>query len=310
MSKKLAIKGHSTRGKEVIKLLEILGGVNRCGYDGNRSDRIYYISERETILIDDIFYINFRKEIDKFVIFTIEEFEQKFPYKVGDKVHNIIHNENKTITNLSWDFNENEIVYLVDNNEWVYVNYLQPYKEEIMEETMEEVDKAMAPNLVGEDYYGKRFGYKIPNGYEFDCIKNNEIILKLKQPQYPISFEECCKVLGISYRKQLSYTNPDVERGNTYLTKEKHLLDTFMNLRICQYAYWKIAGEEMGLDKPWETDWENLKQEKHCIFVDAGSITLQNGYRCQHILVFPTEEIRDVFYENFKDLIEQCKELL
>ena len=27
-------------------------------------------------------------------------------------------------------------------------------------------------------------------------------------------------------------------------------------------------------------------------------------------LSFPTEEMRDAFYENFKDLIEQCKELL
>ena len=28
------------------------------------------------------------------------------------------------------------------------------------------------------------------------------------------------------------------------------------------------------------------------------------------ILTFPTEEMRDTFYENFKELIEQCKELL
>ena len=28
------------------------------------------------------------------------------------------------------------------------------------------------------------------------------------------------------------------------------------------------------------------------------------------ILIFPTEEIRDAFYENFKNEIEQCKELL
>lgn len=28
------------------------------------------------------------------------------------------------------------------------------------------------------------------------------------------------------------------------------------------------------------------------------------------ILAFPTEEMRDAFYENFKDLIENCKELL
>lgn len=28
------------------------------------------------------------------------------------------------------------------------------------------------------------------------------------------------------------------------------------------------------------------------------------------ILIFPTEEIRDIFYENFQDKIEECKELL
>lgn len=29
-----------------------------------------------------------------------------------------------------------------------------------------------------------------------------------------------------------------------------------------------------------------------------------------YLLDFPTAEMRDAFYENFKDLIEQCKELL
>ena len=33
-------------------------------------------------------------------------------------------------------------------------------------------------------------------------------------------------------------------------------------------------------------------------------------YTDNKILAFPTEEMRDAFYENFKDLIEQCKELL
>lgn len=31
MSKKLAIKGHPTRGKEVIELLEMMGGINDRG---------------------------------------------------------------------------------------------------------------------------------------------------------------------------------------------------------------------------------------------------------------------------------------
>ena len=38
------------------------------------------------------------------------------------------------------------------------------------------------------------------------------------------------------------------------------------------------------------------------------SFEVHSGYNS--ILVFPTKEMRDAFYENFKDLIEECKELL
>ena len=37
MGKKLAIKGHATRGKEVIELLEMLGGVNDREYIGTNT---------------------------------------------------------------------------------------------------------------------------------------------------------------------------------------------------------------------------------------------------------------------------------
>lgn len=33
-------------------------------------------------------------------------------------------------------------------------------------------------------------------------------------------------------------------------------------------------------------------------------------YESNVILDFPTKEMRDTFYENFKELIEECKELL
>ena len=108
--------------------------------------------------------------------------------------------------------------------------------------------------------------------------------------------------------------------GSSLLINTKHityyerdlgnLIGQFHRLIICRDAYWKIAGEEMGLGKPCEPDWKNLEQEKHCIWVDVGSIILRDGYRCQHILVFPTAEMRDAFYENFEELINECKELL
>lgn len=84
----LAIKGHPKRGKEVIQLLEMLGGNNANKYYGEYSDRVYYINENGYIDQDFIAHI---ERNTKFIIFTLGEFEEKFPYKVGDivKCHNI-----------------------------------------------------------------------------------------------------------------------------------------------------------------------------------------------------------------------------
>ena len=189
------------------------------------------------------------------MIFTFEEFLEKFPYKVGDKG-----------------------------------------------------DKAKAPNLIGEDYSGKRFGYKIPNGYEFDCIKNNEIIIKPKKPQYPITFEECCKVVNASPCVKLVFNLSDGQKYS-YDVDNLQIYENIRRLKICRDAYWKIAGEQMGLGKPWEPDLEN--EELYCIQNYNKQITIsRTNTAFNKFLIFPTEEMRDVFYENFKDLIEKCKELL
>ena len=66
----------------------------------------------------------------------------------------------------------------------------------------------------------------------------------------------------------------------------------------------------MGLGKPWEPDWNDDDTVKYCIIVDCGIISKQNFRNYQFILAFPTEEMRDAFHENFKELIEIVKELL
>jgi hypothetical protein len=68
----------------------------------------------------------------------------------------------------------------------------------------------------------------------------------------------------------------------------------------------------MGLGKPWEPDWlSGRKEEKYCIGTQNNEIWHDfSEYGGNEILAFPTMEMRDAFYENFKDLIESCKELL
>ena len=149
----------------------------------------------------------------------------------------------------------------------------------------------------------EEFGVSCPECYITKYDDNNnvinatKIVLEKKKKEYPKTYEECCEVLG--------HVTIDEVRGY-----KATLLDNLQMLLVCRDAYWKIAGEEMGLGKPWEPDWKHGKDKFYCISTSEGEIVLGEWYIDNKILAFPTEEMRDAFYENFKELIEECKELL
>ena len=109
MGKKLAIKGHPTRGKEIITLLEMMGGYkdtllkDEDIYDDNY---FYFILAEENNVIDG-YPLKYKDKVDEdYVIFTLEEFLERFPYKVGDEFGYAY----DKITEMFWD-EEDEIVY-------------------------------------------------------------------------------------------------------------------------------------------------------------------------------------------------------
>jgi hypothetical protein len=295
--KNIAIEGHTTRGKEVIEILEMLGGDNTNHYTGTCIDRIYFVNGNRDI---DSYRINSFSY--NFQIFILEEFLKKYPYKVGDMVRVPEYESEVCIDDMRW--NGDEIQYSVSADEteslfeWYSVGELnkcnEPHKEEIAEE---KIYIKLAPDLKVE---GRKFGYKIPNGYEFECVRENEIILKPINSQYPKTYCECCDVLQVGFIYELKELTKD----------EAKLMDCFISLKRCRDAYWKIAGEEMGLGKPWKPDWTNPSERKYCIVNTEEKVTKWVQKTTKKILAFPTEEMRDIFYENFKDLIEECKELL
>ena len=83
-----------------------------------------------------------------------------------------------------------------------------------------------------------------------------------------------------------------------------------MSLLICRDAYWKIAGEEMGLGKPWEPDWDAKDNHFYTIHTFNGKIECSATAHRNAVLIFPTEEMRDAYKENFGPDIEKCKLLL
>lgn len=132
-----------------------------------------------------------------------------------------------------------------------------------------------------------------------------------KISKYPTSYKECCEVLGCKanhFFTDFSYNGLNIEISN-YEDKIDDLLQNFRKLRYCRDAYWKIAGEELGLDKPWEPDWTDGKI-KYGITYYRDFLTFYNCTNSNKILVFPTEEMRKAFFENFNYLIVACKTLL
>jgi hypothetical protein len=123
----------------------------------------------------------------------------------------------------------------------------------------------------------------------------------LNKIEYPKTFTQCQEIL--SFKETFA-----VVRNVSF--RYYFLLGKLDQLLICRDAYWKIVGEQMGLDGPWEPDWKHINRKFYCIYNSKNNIVKNVTYGENKILAFPTEEMRDAFYENFKDLIESCKELL
>lgn len=75
-----------------------------------------------------------------------------------------------------------------------------------------------------------------------------------------------------------------------------------ISLLEARNAYWKVDGN-------WKPDW-SAPSTKYIIYYYGGEIFC-DAYECSsHSLAFRTKEIRDEFYKNFKDLIEECKDYI
>ena len=93
-----------------------------------------------------------------------------------------------------------------------------------------------------EDYI-----FKDENG---NVINATKIVLEKKKKEYPKTYEECCKVLRYSHEYSITMSAVTEE--------EEELFGRFIALKRCRDAYWKIAGEEMGLGKPWKPDYSEI----------------------------------------------------
>ena len=180
--------------------------------------------------------------------------------------------------------------------------------EEFMEEwTKVDINKLFNDAMAKNMKKGCNEEFSCPEGYEFkdengNVIEAKKIVLEKKKPKYPKSYEECLKILNIPYAAMY------IQQPPRFNYKLELLLD-LQQLLICRDAYLEIAGKDLGLNKRWEPSYANGFCS-YAIIRHTGHIRKSRPCANSVLLEFPTEEMRDAFYENFKDLIEECKELL
>jgi hypothetical protein len=278
---KFAIQGHATRGREVIAVLESAGGNNHNNLKGTAQFDYYWIDpEDNTININSMQYIKNHYGVNEF--YTLEEFvfkESNSPEKECTNMTEAL-NFCQTLKELSAD-----------------VYYTNPIKEETMEERDEKpVNRVFDTDVISFDIAQK-------DKYELDLQGKFEVVLREGKyyverikPTYPKDYTEC-EASGFS-------SNPV-----TVALAQGVCMGAFAKLIVLRNAYWKIAGEQMGLGKPWEPDWCN-GEVKWCMSYSGYCIEFDQYKSKHHILAFPTPELRDIFLENFRELIEECKELI
>ena len=293
--KTLAIKGDKERGNEVIALLEMLGGKNVCNLDGKHA--ILWISNKNNYICNKLLEL---EHTPNFEIFTLDEFLEKYPFKVGDKVVYTKFGDNcddfpVTIESMKWT--GTTIEYTFNDCVTCLAKDLKMWDEEpdavISGIYLNSCDYADEVEL----YLGD---YKIE-------VRDGKTYAVKKKPVYPKTYEECCNIM-------CPYTITNDFRDCRHNKIEGHkcnILTKVQRLLVCRDAYWKIAGEQMGLDKPWKPIYTNLSNDiKYNIEVNKGILTRSTCADVNKFLVFPTAEMCDTFLENFRELIESCKEFI
>ena len=365
MFKKLAILGHKTRSEEVIELLKMLGGRETFGLSCEKPDRFYYVS-------DEFIYWDYDDPsiVEKFEVFTLEEFLRKFPFKVGDFVRIPEYESEVRICKMKWTpFSDIEyLVYRNDDEEWYTAKELLEYNDhpnktrdckkcglgfgsvrcfdkdcphntpkpksyavglkdgkvidcncitnkktdmnknnrEVINMTKETITPP--PDITANVIDKNNCDIACPDGYEFydenGNLIGNKVMMRPKKPKYPTTYNDCCDILGFKNRNKT-----EQQFLNSCDLYDFELMTKLSMLKVCRDAYWKIAGEEMGLSRPWKPDW-NDQRPKYTITVIGNQLIKHHSLSQNYIFAFPTEEMRDAFYENFKNEIECCKELL
>ena len=154
----------------------------------------------------------------------------------------------------------------------------------------------------------KEFKIQAPEGYEIDKEKSTfeKIVFKKVENELPKSWEDLYEVGGwfVDFQSKV-VTSGSMRTADSV----KNRFPTKEEAEAC-LALAQLCQLRDRYNEGWKPDWEYEEEVKFNIFYSRNSIVKSTCYMSNTVLVFKTEELRDKFLENFRDLIETAKPLL
>jgi hypothetical protein len=155
----------------------------------------------------------------------------------------------------------------------------------------------------------KELKIQVPEGYEIDrensTFKN--IVFKKVENELPNSWEDLEFIDGFF----VSSLSDIAKIGNNTTNDEsnKNVFPTVEEAEAC-LALAQLCQLRDRYNDGWKPDWINNKEYKYSIVINNGEPFVETYFNVQKVLSFKTQELRDKFLENFRDLIEIAKPLL
>ena len=279
---KIAIQANPNRGKEIISLLETLGGT-KTTLSGDGELYTYYIDDNNVIRYNDA--------PKNYKVYTLEEFEKEFPFKIGDKVVALADNKSYKIIALE-HFND-KLCYKLDNSFHYTPQVLKPYKEMKEERNITlTLEKAKEWYKKGGDL--REIALQAFTEKELNPLTRSweEFATSHARMGYYISSDGKLLMCASSGKFSSPHVCPSKQSAEAHLA-----LIQLEQLRDC----WRQG---------WEPDWSDAKQVKFYICYYQGKFKISTLYETRRFLSFPTYEMAKEFLKCFRDLIEKAGDLI
>ena len=149
---------------------------------------------------------------------------------------------------------------------------------------------------------------EVPEGKKL-VLKDNTIVFEDIESQLPKTWEEFCKKMN---NKDSYYFNAEFNTITSSKFGPVPVISEFDNKKDVEAfaTFSKLLKLRKDWIGDWRPDWTDGSQIKYVIFTENNEICVGTHLHISNSMSFPTEEMRDEFFDCFKNLLEEAKTLL